>query len=170
MSRCWRKNKPFVRSSWSFQELQRCRQREVRSQPSTIQGWNLPFTIFQMKGKDMWTTSGMTRIIRKSHHKIDLVIVTSLSQTKDIKSLRLSIRRLRRKDWTEEKRLNWGEKIELRVVFAPLEPDSTEALTFSMANSMKPFSHSTASGSPESGSDELSLGELLYDPASHELE
>ena len=59
-----------------------------------------------MKGKDMWTISGVTRIIRKSHHKIDLVIVTSLSQTKDIKSLRLSIRRLRRKDWTEEKRLN----------------------------------------------------------------
>ena len=42
----------------------------------------------------------MTRIIKKSHHKIDLVIVTSLSQTKDIKSLRLSIRRLGRKDWT----------------------------------------------------------------------
>ena len=31
-------------------------------------------------------------------------------------------------------------------------------LTFSMAYSMNPFSHSTASGSPERGSDELSLG------------
>ena len=36
----------------------------------------------------------------------------------------------------------------------------TVGLTFSMAYSMNPFSHSTASGSPERGSDELSLRKI----------
>ena len=36
------------------------------------------------------------------------------------------------------------------------------SLTFSIAYSMKPFSHSTASGSPERGSDELSLEKRFF--------
>ena len=77
-----------------------------------------------------------------SHHKIDLVIIASFRQSKNLNSFRLPIR------WLEE--ILWSGSLLVRFDMG--------GLTFSMAYSMNPFSHSTASGSPERGSDELSLG------------
>ena len=75
-----------------------------------------------------------------SHHKIDLVIIAAFCQSKNFNSFRLPIRWL-------------GKEICNLMVWIA-------GLTFSMAYSMNPFSHSTASGSPERGSDELSLREI----------
>ena len=79
-----------------------------------------------------------------SHHKIDLVIIASFRQSENLNSFRLPIR------WLEE--ILWSGSFLMRF--------DRGGLTFSMAYSMNPFSHSAASGSPDRGSDELSLRKI----------
>ena len=84
----------------------------------------------------------------ETYYKFNLVIITSFCQSKNLNSFWLPIRRLWRKDGKHLK-LNHFDFFRI-------------SLTFSIAYSMKPFSHSTASGSPERGSDELSLEKRLF--------